>query len=407
MNLSVWVPPAGPVRRFAVANLINTIGTGMFIAVSALFFTRGLGLPVAVVARGLTAGLLAGLSFSIVVGRWSDRFGARSVFVGLLLLQAGALASYPLAGDRHLFAVVAVISGIADRGIAAVVGAYVQTIAIDGDRILARAQLRMTTNIGIALGALLAGLALASDTSAAYRLVVRVDAVAFLVTAVLVSRIHGPAPRSGGEALPRRGVWRDRRYLWAAGLNGWLSIHASTLSFALPIWVSRSTNAPVWIVSVLLTVNTVIVILLQAPVSGLARTFAGARRTAILAGCVLGSSCLIIGATAWTARSVTLIVLLAWIVALTLGELLQAATAFFAAYEMAPAGVQGQYQAAFALGPGITRAVAPLLFAAFVTNAHPVGWVLLGLTLVVAGTGLGLVLGHVAPPSTGGRGGGL
>ena len=45
-RIESMLPPAGPLRRYAVIGLIDATGTGLFATVSTLFFTRVVGLPV-------------------------------------------------------------------------------------------------------------------------------------------------------------------------------------------------------------------------------------------------------------------------------------------------------------------------------------------------------------------------
>lgn len=393
--LDVWVPRPGPVREFAVVNLINTVGSGLFLAGGALFFTRGLGLPVDTVALGLSMGLGVGLFVSVGFGRLADRFTPRPVYVGLLLLQALSMTSYPFVQTEGQFLAIAVVSGIADRGIAGTVGAVIQGITGGTDRVRVRAQLRSTTNVGLAFGALLAGFALSWDTELAYAALVWCNALIFAVAAIMVRRINmgRPPPRSDhGRARPLT----DRPYLRVTLFNGLMSLHVSTLSFALPLWVAAGTDAPLWVVSAMLAINTALVVMLQAPLSGLASDFPRARRSAILAGAVLSLSCLTMALTPSTRGLETVAVLLVWIVIFTFGELAQASCQFFVGFEMAPDHAQGSYQSVFALGPGIMRAAAPLLLSAVVLSQGARGWLVLAAGFCLAGLLLALA---VRPPA--------
>lgn len=393
--LETWVPRPGPVREFAVVNLVNTVGSGLFLAGGSLFFTRGLGLPVQTVALGLSMGVGVGLLVSVGFGRLADRYTPRPVYVGLLVLQALAMTSYPFVQTEAQFLALAVVSGIADRGIAGTVGAVIQGITGGTDRVRVRAQLRSTTNVGLAFGALLAGIALSWDTELAYAVLVWCNALIFAAAAVMVRNISmgSPAPRlDHAQARP----FTDRPYLIVTLLNGLLSLHVSTLSFALPLWVAASTDAPLWVVSAMLAINTVLVVVLQAPLSGLASDFSRARRSAILAGTALALSCLTMALTPSTRGLETVAVLLIWIVIFTFGELTQASCQFFVGFEMAPDHAQGAYQSVFALGPGIMRAAAPLLLSAVVLSQGARGWLVLAVGFCLTGAGLAMA---VRPPT--------
>ncbi|NEE38013.1 MHS family MFS transporter, partial [Streptomyces sp. SID7982] len=82
------LPPPGGLRRFAVANLVNTVGSGLYITGGTLYFTRAVGLSVGQTALGMTLGTGLGLALMMVFGRLADRFGPKLVYLGLLVAQA-------------------------------------------------------------------------------------------------------------------------------------------------------------------------------------------------------------------------------------------------------------------------------------------------------------------------------
>lgn len=67
------VPPAGPPRTLALAQLANSVGDGAFYACSALFFTRIVGLSAAQVGLALTVGWAAGMLAGVPLGHLADR----------------------------------------------------------------------------------------------------------------------------------------------------------------------------------------------------------------------------------------------------------------------------------------------------------------------------------------------
>ena len=61
--------PSGPTgRRLAVMALIDASGTGAFLAVSAVFFTRSVGLSAAQVGLGLALAACLGLATAVPIG---------------------------------------------------------------------------------------------------------------------------------------------------------------------------------------------------------------------------------------------------------------------------------------------------------------------------------------------------
>ena len=83
-----FVPDDALTRRLAMATLVNTFGNGLFMTISALFFTRSVGLSVTQVGLGLTIAGCFGVAAGVPAGHAADRFGARGLCVALVLIEA-------------------------------------------------------------------------------------------------------------------------------------------------------------------------------------------------------------------------------------------------------------------------------------------------------------------------------
>lgn len=383
------LPPPGGLRRFAIANLINTVGSGLYITSGTLFFTRAVGLTVKETALGMTVGTGVGLALMVVFGRLSDRFGPKPVYVSLLITQALMMAAFTQVQSFPWFLLVAVVSGIAERGIAGTAGALIHAMSDKENRITARAQLRTSTNVGLGVGTLIAGTSLLVDTAAAYTAVVAGNGILFGAAAAMlvgVSVEHRRAPVTVAAATVRTVTpLRDRRYLTVTAANGLLALHASVLSFGLPLWVADHTEAPKWSIAMVMIVNTVLIVLLQVRVSHRAGTVPQAARMARLTGVVFAMACLTMAVTESLGPVLSIGVLLLWAVIYTAGELAQTSAEFCFAFELAPDHAQGAYQSVFALGPGVMRALAPTLLATLVLGNGSMGWLALAGFFVVSG----------------------
>ncbi|WP_159391219.1 MFS transporter [Streptomyces viridochromogenes] len=385
------LPPPGGLRRFAVANLINTIGSGLYITSGTLFFTRAVGLTVEQTALGLTVGTGVGLALMMVFGRLADRFGPKRVYISLLVAQALMMAAFTQVRSFSWFLVVATASGIADRGISGTVGSLIHAMSDKENRITARAQLRTATNVGLGVGTLIAGVSLLLDTAAAYTFVVAGNAVLFAVAAAMLANVsveprqaRVPQPADAGAAR-RSGPLRDRRYLAVTAANGLLALHVSVLSFALPLWVADHTEAPKWSIALIMVVNTVLVVLLQVRAGRRASDVPRAARMARVTGVVFALACLTMATTESLGPVLCVGVLLLWTAIYTAGELWQTSAEFCFGFELAPDDAQGAYQSVFALGPGVMRAVAPTLLATLVLGNGTTGWIGLAGFFLVSG----------------------
>ncbi|WP_245689692.1 MFS transporter [Streptomyces chattanoogensis] len=272
-----------------------------------------------------------------------------------------------------------------------------------------RGCLRAVTNVGISLGALLAGWIVQVGTLTAYQLLIIGNALAFAASAAILVLLPPvePGPTVGG---PRWIALRDRPYLVLTVLDGIMAIQFKVLTVAIPLWIVEATTAPPWLISGTMLLNTVLVIALQvragrnvnSPVAG-----AGAYRRsgmAFLLSCALVS--LSAGIPAWAAGALLLTAVLIH----TIGELWHSAAGFEVSFGLAPKHATGQYLGVFGLGAGLAEALGPaLLISACITWGRP-GWYVVGALFAVTGLAAPLAVrwaqrqtSPVIPPRARGR----
>ena len=392
------LPPIGPMRRYAFVSLVDATGTGLFLTVSVLFFTRFAGLAAGSVALGLSLTGLAAMIGAVPLGKLGDRFGYRRVWVLVTAVQAVVYAAYPFVRTFPEFVALAAVASLAEVGGSPIRGAYLSRIAGQEHRVRARAYNQAVTSAGWALGALGAGIALGVGTRAAYVSLVLADAASFAVAAVILLTLpaatagtetadSGSPSRRAGAALPRP-VLRDPRYLTVCVLNGLLMTYGAILTVGLPLWIVRRTHAPAWTVAGAFLVSTLLVVTLQVRASRGRDTVDGAARGARQAGALLLAACLVFASTGALPAPVAIIVLGAGCVLLTLGEMLQQAGGWSLSYGLAPEDRQGEYLGAFAMGTRIYDSLGPILVTSLILGLGQLGWALLG--LLYAGLALGL-----------------
>jgi MFS family permease len=384
-NLSKLLPPTPALRSFALANLVNTVGSGLFITGGTLYFTRVIGLSLPQVGMGLSITIGAALLVMVPLGRIADRVGAKRVYLALLLLQSACMAAYTVVGSFAAFIVVAALSAVADRGINGTVGAVIHDLADGENRVSIRAYLRSVTNIGFAVGTLLAGVALQIGTAEAYRTVVFGNALMFLAAALLVLRVPSKRtpqtpPRPAGE--PQRTVLKDRHYVAVSAANAALTLHFELLSFALPLWIVMRTDAPPATVSAVFVINTAMIVLLQVRASRRITSVADSVRELRVVGTLLVGSCVLMAITAHTHAWLTLGILVLWATTYTIAELFHSAVEFSLSFDLADDSRQGEYQSTFALARGIVRAISPALLSALVLDSSSgAGWIIVAVAL--------------------------
>ncbi|MFD0527718.1 MFS transporter [Kitasatospora arboriphila] len=113
------LPPPGPARGLAGAQLTNALGDGAFLVTSALYFTRVVGLSAGQIGLGLTLGWAAGALAGVPLGHLADRRGPRGVAALLAVATSAAVGVFLLASSFPVFLAAAVLYGCAQSGLGA------------------------------------------------------------------------------------------------------------------------------------------------------------------------------------------------------------------------------------------------------------------------------------------------
>ncbi|MFJ1753532.1 MFS transporter [Kitasatospora sp. NPDC088134] len=392
--LARLLPETAEQRALAAGSFVNSLGAGMFMTSSVLYFTRIVGLPMAEVATGLFCGAMAGLAAGLVAGRIADRWGAKETQIGVMLIGAATVACYLAVRTFWPYLLVSVLLGVVFAAAKSSQAPLVRHFGGDNPTVF-RAYLRSSTNLAIALGALIAGVGIQLDSAPAYLCLVGGRAVGFAGSALALLRLPRPAPLPPpGDGRRRWGALRDRPYLTATVLNSLMALHYAVPTFLLPLWIVDHTAAPRWMVSGALLLNTVLVIGLQVRVSrgvddtgaaGLRMRYAGA---AVLVGLVMMAAAS--GRSTWVAVAL----LLAAVAVYTFGELWHAAASMEYSFGLAAPHAQGEYSGVFGLGAGVAEALAPAVIGALALTWGPPGFLALGLGFLVVGASCRPLIDH-------------
>jgi MFS family permease len=381
------LPGPGPLRSLSAVTLINTAGNGLWMTVNALYLTRVAGLSAGQVGLGLTVAGAVCMVASAPMGYLADRRGPRGTqvvfFAALAVLTLGMLAVRSFAA----LVVVASLTAIADAGQRGARGAIIAQAIPAGERVRSRAYLRAVTNVGISVGAALAGIALAVDTPLAYQLTVVGDALSFVAAAALAIRLPvvPPVPAKAG---PRLVALRDRPFLALVALDGLMSMHFDILNIVLPLWIAARTDAPRWLVSVLMLVNTSMVVALQVRAARGTEDVTGAARASRGAGRLIAAACLVFLATAGPPAWVASLLLILGCLIHVIGELRHSAAGWGISFGLAPEQAQGQYQATFSMGMQLGRMLAPAVLVWLALHVGRVGWVVMAALFALVGAAI-------------------
>jgi MFS family permease len=387
---------AGRLRRLAALTLVNTFGNGLFMTLSALYFTRIVGLSVAQVGLGLTVAGGLGVVGSIPFGHLADRVGARPLLIALVLAEGASTVCFAFIKSFVAFLIVACAATVADRGSSAVRAGLIALVLPPERRTTGRAYLRAVTNIGIGAGAAVAGVALQADTRMAYVAMILVDAATFVVAAAILAAVgvgprHPPAEPESGRR--RNLALRDRPYLVVSALNSVLALQFGIIEVGVPLWIVGHTDAPRPMVSVTLIVNTVLVVLLQVRASRSATDIRSAARLAGRGGVLMALACLVFAAAHGPVPWVAATLLVVAMIVQTLSEVTSSAAGWALSYDLADPAYPGAYQGVFSSGFSLATMLAPVLVAVTALRFELWGWVVLAALFAAAGLALRPVSG--------------
>ena len=378
------LPDTGPQRALVMSSFVNRVGTGMFLATAALYFTVIVGIPARQVGTGLSIAGLAALLGSVPAGMIADRIGPRTVQLVTLAVQTVTMALFVVVHSWWAFTVVAALDYVADSANNAARGALIGRLG--GEKpALFRAKLRTFVSVAVVAGTLLAAVAIQIGTRGAYLTVILANAVSYILCALLLLRVPNFTPLPKPDGARRFAALADRPYAAFAVLNGLISLQAVTVTLVIPLWIATRTHIPHWAAAGVFGLNFVAGTVLMQPVGRRVETTEQGGRALRIAGLVVAVGCVVLSASASGPRWTQTTILFGGAAILCAAGVWVAAAGFSLSFGLAPPHAQGQYQGLTLLGQDLAGALGPALLTALVLGIGASGWVLLGAGFAAAG----------------------
>jgi MFS family permease len=317
-------------RVLTVSTFVGTLGRGVLLTLTVLYLTLIVHLSAGEVALVMALAAGVGVGTSYLGGHLADRFSARRLVLTFAMLDGLALACYVFV-DSFWSALVVACCAVAFERAGNSSRSAIIARAFDGPRrVHARAVLRTVTNLGIAIGGVIAGIALLVGTREAYSIVMVAAGIAYAATAVPLRRLPAfvDAARTvrtdTGSIVMRVGhsPWRDPRYLTLAALSGVFAMQFGLAEVGVPLWIAHETEAPEYLVAVLLIINTTLIVLFQIAASRGTHELRRAGTVTAISGVIMAAACLLYASAAGTALALAITLLVAAAVAHAAAEIL-------------------------------------------------------------------------------------
>jgi MFS family permease len=378
-------PSVGEHRRFVAAIVADTVGSGLFMPMTLLYFLAMTDLSLVQIGSAVSLSALLTMPGAFVIGSLVDRFGPRKMMLAGNLIQAVGMVAYLWADSLAAVALWTTLLNIGRQSFWGSFGNVVTAISAPGERELWFGFLQAVRNLGYSVGGVLAGVALQMGTDVAFATVVVINAVTFLVAFVLLLDVpdHRAAAVDGAPVEGWGVVLRDGAYLrLVLGQFGFVA-GMMVLNFALPVYAAETIDLPGWVVGAIFTVNTALVGLGQGLV---VRRMTGQLRSRMmgLAQLVFVVSYAMFVVAGWLPVWLAVVVMLVGAAVYTFGELTGGPVFSATAAEAAPDHLRGRYLGLFQLSWGIGGAITPIAFTWLLAHGQTTLWWVLTLVALVS-----------------------
>jgi MFS family permease len=360
--------------------LVSTVGVSMIWPFLLIYASQRLHQPLAVTAALLTVHSVMAFIFSFLGGPVTDRLGRKWVMAISLIMNGMAFLLLSQAETLLEFALAMAMSGAFNPLYRIGADAMMADLIPPQQRLNGYSLLRMSNNLGIALGPALGGVvAAASYTVAFYAASVGLSLYGLMV--ILLARETLP-PRDVAVARTRERwggydiILRDGRFMSFVGAFTLTSVCAALIWLLLAVYTKLQFGIPESRYGLIPTTNALMVVFFQIPVTRLIRNQPGYRMLAI--GALFYA--VGVGGVAWGQSFGAF-----WLcmVILTIGELIMTPTATTLAANLAPAEMRGRYMSIYGLTWNVGSGTGPVLGGFLSDNVSPrapwVGGLLIGL----------------------------
>jgi MFS family permease len=374
--------------------LISTIGTSMIWPFLMIYVSERLHLPLTTVASLTTLNAAMALIFSFIAGPVTDHLGRKWVMAISLAVNGLVYLLLSHATTLPAFAFLMGLSGAFNPLYRVGADAMMADLVPNEQRIDAYSLLRMSNNLGVAIGPSIGGIiASTSYTIAFYIAAVGLLAYSLLIT-FLAKETLPERPESYERKTERFGgydhILRDRPFISFVLNFTLIQVCAAMIWVLLAVYAKQNYNLPESQYGLIPTTNALMVVFLQVSVTQITKRHPPLRSLAV--GALLysiGVGSVALGQGFW-AFWVSMVIL-------TFGELIQTPIASTLAANMAPTEMRGRYMSLYGLTWGVAYGIGPILGGILNDRISPPSIWYGGLIIGLLSTGLFLVLARRYP----------
>ncbi len=338
--------------------LISTTGASMIWPFLMLYVSRKLSLPLVQVAGLSSLNAVMGLLFSFIAGPLADRLGRKGVMTISLAVNGLVYFFMSSATTLPAFAVLMALSGAFNPLYRVGADAMMADLIPPEKRPDAYSLMRLSNNVGVALGPAAGGfIAHASYTVAFYLAATGMITYSLLIFFLAHETLPQGVQGSGSIASAFTGygrIIRDRRFISFTAAFTLTQMCSALVWMLLAVYTNQNYHLPENLFGFIPTTNALMVVFLQIFITQYTKKHPPLRMLAL--GSLLyalGVGSVSLGRGFWGF----------WIsmVILTFGELILIPTSTTYAANLAPADMRGRYMSIYGLTWGIASGISPVM----------------------------------------------
>jgi MFS family permease len=381
--------------------LISAMGGSMVWPFLTIYVRQHLGIPLTTAALLLTLSSAIGIVTTLVAGPVADRLGRKGVIVISLLASSAIYFAMSLADSLPVWALLMAANGAMNPLFRVGGDAMVADLIPPERRAEAYALIRMSNNVGVAVGPVVGGfLAAVSYNWAFYGAAVAF--AAFSLLALFFIKETLPSTQEVSDQVSTHGstnggygrLLQDRPFLAFCAITALAIIPMSLVFVLLAVYAKEQFGVPESQYGFLMTTNAMMVVLLQYSVTRYSQRFPHLRVMA--AGALfyaLGVGSMALG-RAFPHFLVGMVIL-------TFGEMLLVPTGTTLAANLSPPDMRGRYMGFYGLTWRVGIGIGPVIGGFLSDQLAPVaiwyGGLVTGLVAMVSYLVLGRLLGDDGP----------
>jgi MFS family permease len=327
--------------------LVNAFGNGVVLPFLLIYLHNVRGIPFGLAGSAAAVQSAAALASGFLGGTLSDRLGPKRVLLASLVVMTVAFALMPTIRTAWQAFAIYTLWGVGSGSFWPSQSALLAAMTPAPRRAPAYALQRLSMNVGVALGGVVAGLIASVGRPGSFTVLFAIDCATFVGYMLVLARVRAPALHEGRLGGSWRAVLRDRVFTVYTLLNAaFMTAAISLVVELLPAFGKNVAGISEKEVGIVFALDAVGVVIFQLPVVKLSE---GRRRMHgfALMGALWAATLLAVWAAgSWTSATAAFAILAGVMLVFAVGECLHGAIHTPLSVDLAPPQLVGRYTAA-------------------------------------------------------------